>query len=155
MTMSLEQFRSAVRRQLAPLESRVLATASRGVVRLVDNGPRMQTVQVEVLKGDVRDLVEHFEPAGFTSTPKPGAEAIVLALGGDRSHSVAIVVGDRRYRLAGVEEGAVALHNEDGSASLVLRANGDVEVSCQKFRVDAANGIDLDPGSGVLNLGLP
>ena len=48
---------------------------------------KMRTIQAETMAGDLRDDVEHFEPYGFTSEPKTGAEPLIVALDGDREHS--------------------------------------------------------------------
>ncbi len=93
---------------------------SRASVVRADPSGRMQVLQVVVYAGDVRDGVEHFEPYGFTSCPADapsdgrGAEAVVVDLGGCPDHPVAIVVGDRRYRLTGLEKGEVAIHDDQG-----------------------------------------
>ena len=93
---------------------------SRASVVRADPSKRMQVLQVVVYAGDVRDGVEHFEPYGFTSCPQDapsdgrGAEAVVLDLGGCPDHPVAIVVGDRRYRLTGLAKGEVAIHDDQG-----------------------------------------
>ena len=42
------------------------------------------------------------------------AEAFVTYAGSSRSHGVALVTGDRRYRLYKLEEGEVALHDDQG-----------------------------------------
>lgn len=85
----------------------------RGVVQSVDETPKMRTVQGEFLLGDVREGLEHFEPYGFTSRVKAGAEMLAGFLNGDRSHGVVIVTADRRYRLH-VEEGEVSIFDDIG-----------------------------------------
>ncbi len=54
-----------------------------------------------------RELFQHY---GFTSRPKPGAEAVVLR---DGNVFFSVAEDDRRYRLA-VEEGEVALYSDEG-----------------------------------------
>ena len=71
----------------------------RGVVESVNENPMMRTIQAEFLPGDVREGLEHFEPYGFTSRVKKGAEAIGAFFSGDRSHGVVLVTADRRFRL--------------------------------------------------------
>lgn len=85
----------------------------RGVVQSVDESPMMRTVQGEFLPGDVREGLEHFEPYGFTSRVKEGAEIIAGFLHGDRSHGIVLVTADRRFRLH-VEEGEVAIFDDQG-----------------------------------------
>lgn len=94
----------------------------RGVVESVDDTPMMRTVQAEFLPGDVREGLEHFEPYGFTSRVKEGAEAIGAFFNGDRSHGVVLVTADRRFRLH-VEEGEVAVFDDKGQ-KVVLKRDG-------------------------------
>ena len=94
----------------------------RGVVESVDDSPMMRTIQAEFLPGDVREGLEHFEPYGFTSRVKKGAEAIGAFFNGDRSHGVVLVTADRRFRLH-VEEGEVAVFDDQGQ-KVVLKRDG-------------------------------
>lgn len=108
-------------------------TASRATVHRTDPDPKMQGLQVEVLKDEVRDDVEHFEPYGLTSHPKEadgsqGPEAIVIELG-SADHTVAVVVGDRRYRLTGLDEGEVALYDDLGQVVHLARDHIAIEAA--------------------------
>jgi len=105
---------SAFRRLTAPLRRRLKVLFTRAVVSLVDSTTLMQTLQVEVLAGEVLDRVEHFEPYGFTSNPLTGAEGLMAAVGGDRAHTVCMVAADRRFRLKGLASGEVALYTDEG-----------------------------------------
>lgn len=111
---------------------------SRGVVGVVDSARKMQTLQLRLLAGERKDGVEHFEPYGFTSSPKPGAEHVTVFLDGDRSHGITIVVADRRYRLQGLEAGEVALHDDQGQ-KVHLTRNGIEIVTAKDLRVVAKN----------------
>ncbi len=117
-----------IERMLKPLRTRLANMVARGVVKLVDSSKRMQLLQLGVLTDETRDEVEHFEPYGMTSVPREGAEAILLSVGGRRDHAVAIVVGDRAYRIRNLESGEVAL-GWDGGPQIVCKANGDIEVT--------------------------
>ena len=100
--------------------------SGRATVAGADEGRAMRTVQVDVLADDTRDKVEHFEPYGFTSGVKPGSEAVVISLGGDRDHTVAIVIADRRYRFK-VKEGEVAIHDDIGQSVHLSRSGIKVD----------------------------
>lgn len=109
------------------LWTKIALLVSRAVVSRT-TARQCQELQVKLHEDEVEDDVEHFEPYGFTSRPRAGAEAITVSVGGDRSHLVAIVVGDRRYRITTLAEGEVAIHN-DANASVVLRNTGDIVVT--------------------------
>lgn len=110
-------------RMAGPLLRRLQNMVVRGSVVLANAASKMQGLQVKLLEDDVPGTLEHFEPYGFTSKPKAGAEVVTLFLDGDRSHGVVIVCADRRYRLTGLEDGEVAIH-DDKAQAVVLKADG-------------------------------
>jgi phage baseplate assembly protein V len=106
-----------------PITRRIQNMLARGTVALANASTKMQSLQLNLLADETKDDVEHFEPYGFTSRPRAGAEAVAVFLDGDRSNGIAVVVADRRYRLTGLAEGDVALHDDKGQ-SIVLGADG-------------------------------
>jgi phage baseplate assembly protein V len=117
-----------VQRQFTPINRRIRNLVSRSVVQLTDVSKLMQTLQLTVLKDEVLDGVEYFEPHGFTSRAKAGAEAVLLCPGGNRSSAIAIVVADRRYRLQTLQEGEVALYDDAGNI-VHLKQDGTIAVT--------------------------
>lgn len=122
-------------RALAPLKRRVMLMVGRGIVRVINDALRWQECQVSLLAGEVRDGVERAQNYGFTAHPHPGAEAIVIFLGGNRDHGVIIAADDRRYRLKGLAAGEVALYDDLGK-TIVLKRNGDVHVTASRLLLD-------------------
>lgn len=119
---------NGIARLLAPLRNRIANMVARAVVQLVDDKPRLQVLQLGVLADETRDGCERVQEYGFTSVPLPGAEAVVLFVGGRRDHGLVVGVDDRRHRLAGLKAGEVAVYNNAG-ASVVLKADGSIEVT--------------------------
>ncbi len=70
------------------------------------------TVQVQVLDGEVLNGCKRVEPYGLSYRPKPGCEVYLLFPAGDRGRGVALLVGDKRYQLD-LAEGEVALHDDE------------------------------------------
>lgn len=103
-----------IARMTAPLARGLGNLLGRGTVVLANAATKMQTLQIRLLAGEVKDGVEHFEAYGLTARPKAGAEHITLFMGGDRSHGVTIMVADRRYRPTGLAEGEVMLYDDLG-----------------------------------------
>ena len=99
-----------VERLIAPLRRRVLLMIGRAVVRLVDDAPARQRMQVEALAGEVLDEVERMQQYGLSSCPPPGSDAIVLALGGMRQHPVVIAAEYPPTRPNRAECGDVSLY---------------------------------------------
>ena len=109
------------------LEGRVRMMVSRAIVRLVDDERRAQECQVELLDDEVADGMERFQQYGLTSHPFPGAEAVVVCVGGTRSHGIIIAVEDRTYRLSGLETGEVALYDDQGQVVHLKRDGIHIE----------------------------
>lgn len=101
-------------RILGPIRRRLAHLVARAVVTLVNDAAKMQTLQLGLLADEALDGAEHWQPYGFTYKPHAGAEALVLAVGGHRAHSVVIACADRRYRLTALEDGEVALYTDEG-----------------------------------------
>lgn len=131
-----------MKRALEAVRTRIMLLVTRAVVRLVDSSLKMQALQLDGLKGETRSDVEHFEPYGFTSHPFAGAEAIAVAVGGNRDHTIALTVADRRYRLTTLAEGEVALHDDQGQV---------VHIKRSEIRVQALTRVVVD-GSALVQL---
>lgn len=145
--------RSQLSRLLEPLVQRLRLMVGRAVITAVNAGGGMQVVQAEVLADEVKNAVEHFQPYGFTSTPLPGAEAVMVFVGGNRDHGISIVIDDRRYRLKGLEGGDVALYTDldDGDGAphkVVLRRDRQIDVFGKDVHIKADGVLRLD-GDGV------
>jgi len=144
-----------IQRELQQLRTRVALLAARAAVRRVDDTEKMQTLQADLLAGNTKDGIEHFQHYGFTSKPRPpsgsmGPEGIGLALGGSRAHTAIICVDDRRYRLKALEDGEVALYDDQGQVvklgRSLLHVKGTTKVKVEAPDVDvvASGTIKLD-----------
>jgi len=148
-----------INRLLAPIARRVRLMARRAVVRLVYDDPKMQELQLAIFAGEIRDKVERWQDYGITSHPHPGAEALVLALGGNTDHGAVIRVDDRRYRLVGLAQGEVALYDDQGQVLHLMRDNtlhvygtdhlvadvgADAVITCPEVTVAASTQVTLN-----------
>lgn len=112
-------------------------------VALVNATAKMQTVQVRLLAGEVKDNIEHFEPYGFTSNAHPGAEGIAAFFAGDRSHGVVLCIADRRFRLKELKPGEVALYTDEGDC-LHFKRGRVLEIQTMTLRVTAGTAVEFD-----------
>ncbi|WP_269471107.1 phage baseplate assembly protein V [Sulfuriflexus mobilis] len=128
---------------LAPLRRRIRMIVSRAVVTLVDDSLKMQSIQVQAFSGEVLDDIERFQQYGFTSVPHPGAEGIMLSVGGNRSHGVLVSVDDRRYRLKGLEGGEVALYTDEGD-HIILKRGKVMEMNTDTLLIKAATKVRME-----------
>ncbi len=139
---------------LVRLLARVQMMVSRGTISRVDDAPKVQELQVELLADETHEAIEHIQPYGLSSHPKPGAEVVMVAVGGIRSAGIVIAAGDRRYRLNGLQEGEVAIHDDQGQ-KVHLTRDGIVISSAQgitietegDFSIAAEGNVSIDAAS--------
>lgn len=124
--------------------NRVRLMVGRAVVQLVVDTAKLQTVQVQVRSGEVRDDVEHFQHYGFTSVPLPGAEGVALAVGGSTGHLVVICIDDRRYRVVGLAPGEMAIYDDLGQKVHLTRAGMVVDGAGLPITFQNAPSIDFN-----------
>lgn len=116
---------------------------SRCTVALANAGGKLQSLQIRMLAGEVKDDVEHLEPYGFTSCPHDGAEGVAVFPGGDRSHGVVVVIADRRFRLQGLEAGEVALFTDEGD-KIHFERGRKITVETATFTINASETVDIN-----------
>ena len=116
-----------IERLLAPVKQRLSIMVRRGLIALVDDTKELQSLQVSLLAGELRDKVERFQEYGFSSAPTPGAEAILVALGGQPGILVAIAVDDKTSRPTGGLPGEVTLYSKFGHR-ILFKADGTIEL---------------------------
>lgn len=116
---------------------------ARGLVALGNSASKLQSLQLRLLAGEVKDNVEHLEPYGFTACPHPGAEALAGFIGGDRSHAVVIVIADRRFRLQGLKSGEVALYTDEGDF-IHFKRGRVIDIETVTLNVKATDSVNFD-----------
>lgn len=136
--MNIEQ----IRKFIEPLKRKVTMMVGRAVIMAIkDDGP-LQTMQLTLNRDEVRDDIARVQEYGFTSYPKPGAEAFVAFLGGNRDHGVVIGVDDRRYRLKSLAEGEVALYTDEGDKIHFKRGN-KIEITTSELTINAQTKVSV------------
>lgn len=103
-----------IKRLLAPLDRRMRAMISRGVITRLDDSKKLQSLQVSGIGDEVLDRVERVGEYGFASQPSLGSEVIVISPLGIRSLAVVVAVEDRTKRPTDLQEGDCALYTHDG-----------------------------------------
>src|SRR5277367_5155061 len=99
---------------------------ARGTVSSMATNTLLNSMTGQMFAGENRQGMEHFEPFGFTaatiSQNADGvAEALMHYVTGARGHAAAGVVGDRRYRPLGLQQGENAQHDDIGQMTLLRR----------------------------------
>ncbi|WJV61348.1 phage baseplate assembly protein V [Pectobacteriaceae bacterium C52] len=121
---------------LSVLQRSLSNLLARAVVTGLSTATKCQMLQIKMAADELKTDIEHIEPYGFTSAPHVGAEAVAVYMDGDRSHGVVLVVGDRRYRVTGLQAGEVAIYTDEGD-SIVLKRGRVIDVTTKTFIVNA------------------
>lgn len=100
-------------RMLAPTARRLRLMVARAVVTAIGDAGKIQTGQVKLLDGEVRDGVEILGQYGFTSNPPGQREGLYFSVGGDRDNGVMVCVADRKFRRKNLVSGEVALYTDE------------------------------------------
>ncbi len=140
-----------VRRVMAPYIRMIRMSIARGVIRLVNDGLKAQELQVGLLADEVRDGIERFQEYGFSSNPFPGAEVVVVFVGGSRDHGIAVACEDRRYRKRDLEPGEAAMYDDQGQAVHLKRGKIIHLDGCDQALIDAT--VSHQVNSPAINLG--
>ena len=133
-----------ISRFMAPLARRVMLTIGRGRLGAVQDDAGLQQAQVTLLAGETRDRVERVQPYGFSSHPLPGADCLVVCVGGNRDHPVIMGVDDRRYRPTGLQAGDVVIYSHQTGHRITLKANRTIEIEGDVLTLRADTKIRLE-----------
>ena len=112
----------------------------RAVLTVINEATKIQSVQIHALAGEILDNVERFQNYGFSGHPHPGAEAVLVSLGGMRQHPIVVAIDDRRYRPTDLAEGEVVIYTSQNIAEAhrITLKNGHV------VRIDANDDVSLE-----------
>ncbi len=147
----------ALNRWFNPMKIRIMGMLRFGVINSLDDTKTYQSVQVETLRDVVKDGVPRFQNYGFSSSPQPGSDAIVVNIGGDQSGSVIIACENRKYRFKGLASGEVVLYTDEGdkihfqrgkmidieTGTLTINASVGVNITSPKVVIAASGEVDL------------
>jgi len=148
------QVEQLVDREFDRMWDRVVQVVSMGTIGDVDNAPGVQLVPVKIDADDAADEGTVYTPPGISSRPAAGAEAIVLAVGGNPSNLFVLPIV-RGQRLTGddLAEGEVALFIGVAGQRVQLKLDGSVEVRAAdeaggSVLLKANGDVVVTPGAG-------
>lgn len=134
---------SGLNRVMAPLTRRLRLMVGRCLLVAVNDSLQRQNVQVRLLSGEVADEIEHYQQAGFTSVPLPGAVGLFLASGGKRSSLAALLLENKDKRLNNLKAGDAAIYHIAEGHHLVLQEDGVALLQCKRFVVQASEQMEV------------
>lgn len=132
----------AIQKLTEDMRGKVRLMVGRAILAAIGDGGPIQTAQARLLADETHDDMERVQEYGFTSVPLPGAEGVVVFVGGNRDHGLIIATDDRRYRLKGLQGGEVALYTDEGD-SIIFKRSHVIEVSTQTLNVTAATVVNF------------
>lgn len=132
----MSDVQNMVARMLGPVSRRLRLLVARAVVTAIGDAGKIQTAQVKLLDGEVRDGVENLHQYGFTSIPHGQPEGVYFSVGGDRDHGVMVCIADRLFRLREIAPGEVAIH-DDLDQVVHLKRTGILVRTPLKCRIEA------------------
>lgn len=103
----------AIHKLTEDLRNRVRLTVGRAILAAVSDVGAIQTAQANLLADETQDDAERIQEYGYTSVPLPGAEAVMVFVGGNRDHGLIVATDDRRYRPRGLQPGEVVLYTDE------------------------------------------
>ena len=138
------------------LVSKIRLMVGRALISAIRYDGAIHRAQLRLLADEIQDDVELMQHYGLASAPKPGAEAAVVFLGGNRDHGIIVATHDRRYRLS-LEEGEVALHDDLGQfvhlkrTGISVSSPTEIKATAPVVRVIAASEIQYEAPIITLN----
>lgn len=107
---------------LARVYRRVRMAIAPGRISGSDDTGSVQKIQVTLGDGQVVDAVPAMYIWGLAVRPIAGADVVFLAGQGDRGNGCIVAVNDQRWRITGLAEGEVCLHDDLGRKVFLSRA---------------------------------
>jgi phage gp45-like len=141
------------------MATRIFNMLARAIlVKKVNDVKLLQEHDIELLADESRKGVERFQFPFLTSVPhvenKLGnLEEIVGCIGGIRSHMVIIAADDRRYRICGLQNGELMIHDEQGQQVHITRGGvftsipHDLQIDVRIMKADKGN--PTEPTKGI------
>lgn len=135
---------SDIARLMEPLRRRVMLMVGRGTVGSVADAGGLQTAQVTLLADETHEAAERIQPYGLSANPMPGADALVLRLGGNSDHPIIIGIDDRRARPTGLAGGEVCLYSHQTGHRITLKADRSIEIEGEIVLVKATTKLRIE-----------
>ena len=138
---------------MSKLATRIKNSTGEMLIDNVKDGNEIQLVRIsssiaddanEDEESDVQDNVERLQSYGITSNPPRGSETLVVNIGGNKDHTVAIVTDSGEYRVQSLASGEVCIYSKFGQ-KILLSSTGDIVIN---------DGTDSSVGFTALKTGI-
>lgn len=112
---------------LERLVNRVQLMIGKALLEAVRDTDEIQLVKVSGLEDEIQEGIEHVQPYGLTGNAPAGSECVIVFVGGNREHGVAVVIGNGEYRPKNLQAGEVALWSKFGK-NIHLNKGGEIAI---------------------------
>lgn len=134
------QFIDQLNRWFNPWRRRILLMVGKAVITAAKNST-INTASIDLMAQESARDIEMIQQYGFTSVPTAGAEAVVVAIGGDRSNLV-IIATDGSQEKPEIKEGESAQYNKSGEY-VKINLNKNVALKSGVYHTSIDNFINL------------
>ena len=135
------------------IATRIRNLFCRGTIIFTNAGANLQRFQARLFGKEVGNGIEYMEHYGLTTHPPAGCDAAILFVGGSRDHGVCVAVGDRKFRIKGLQCGEVALYTDEGDY-FILKRDNITELKTKKYIVNAEESVEINTQSYTVNAGV-
>lgn len=122
-------------RFVRPIVNRIKNMVGKFILSTVYDSGSIQLIKVSGLESEVLDSVERLQDYGFSSVPPvKNSEVLIIAMGGNRDHPVAIKADCGKFRPKGNTEGVVTMY--DMFDNLIKMSEGKIEHTSQSIELN-------------------
>jgi phage baseplate assembly protein V len=122
-----------LQRFIQPITRKIGSMICCALIKSVEDGGKIQLLKLNMYQDETKDKVERIQEFGFTSNPPDDSEAVVLFIGGNRSHGIVVATDGSKYRIKNLERGGVALYNSNGDK--VVLTKDKIEVYSDSIQI--------------------
>lgn len=110
-----------LQRFIQPISRKISSMVCCALIKSVNDSGKIQLLKLNMYQDETKDKVERIQEFGFTSNPPDDSEAVVLFIGGNRSHGIVVATDGSKYRIKNLERGGVALYNSNGDKVVLTK----------------------------------
>ncbi|WP_273456399.1 phage baseplate assembly protein V [Nevskia ramosa] len=134
--MSRNGLLAAIQTAQRPLLRRLRALASRASIARVDDGAKLQQVQISVMAGERLDGVQRLQYFGHSAVPPAGSTCLLVSIAGSRTHCI-VIGGEHESRPRDLAEGESQIYNSEGD-HVWLKSDGEIAIKASlKVTIDS------------------
>lgn len=126
---------STLSRFVRPIVNRIKNMIGKCILTVIYDNNHIQLIKVDGFESETLDGVERLQDYGFSSVPPVNkSEVLLLAIGGNRDHCVAVKADCGRYRPKGNDEGVVTMY--DMFDNLIKMSEGKTQHTSESIELN-------------------